>query len=179
MRKPLRIAHKLSETVLRPKYIEKVNVNLALSLLHEWTINALMHYGFYPTASVLELFAKLWSIFNVSSPTIRKLKQDILRDSVKSPHDWKLEFLLDFGKYATFWRDSSVSDNNFRNLMMGMNVIVFLSFASGSARNIIHKAVGFHHHCTDPHDFNKALFSKPQKFFGVVFDVCIVALVCI
>ena len=39
--KPLRIAHKLSETVLRPKSIEKVNVNLALSLLHESTINAL------------------------------------------------------------------------------------------------------------------------------------------
>ena len=97
--KPLRIAHKLSETVLRPKSIEKVNVNLALSLLHESTI-----------AAVLELFAKLWSIFNVSSPTIRKRKQDILRDPVKSPHDWKLEFLLDFGKYATFWKDSSVSD---------------------------------------------------------------------
>ena len=41
--KPLRIAHKLSETVLRPKSIEKVNVNLALSLLHESTINALKH----------------------------------------------------------------------------------------------------------------------------------------
>ena len=57
--KPLRIAHKLSETVLRPKSIEKVNLNLALSLLHESTINALKHYGFYPTAAVLELFAKL------------------------------------------------------------------------------------------------------------------------
>ena len=42
--KPLRIAHKLSETVLRPKSIKKVNVNLALSLLHESTINALKHY---------------------------------------------------------------------------------------------------------------------------------------
>ena len=77
--KPLRIAHKLSETVLRPKSIKKVNVNLALSLLHESTINALKHYGFYPTAAVLELFAKLWSILNVSSPTIGKRKQDILR----------------------------------------------------------------------------------------------------
>ena len=71
-KKPLRIAHKLSETVLKPKSIEKVNVNLALSLLHASTINALEHYGFYPTAAVLELFAKLWSILNVSSPTIGK-----------------------------------------------------------------------------------------------------------
>ena len=37
--KPLRIAH--SEAVLRPKSIEKLNVNLALLLLHESTINAL------------------------------------------------------------------------------------------------------------------------------------------
>ena len=98
-KKPLRIAHKLSETVLRPKSIEKVNVNFALSLLHESTINTLKHYGFYPTATVLELFAKLWSIFNVSSPTIGKRKQDILRDPVKSPNDWKLEF---------FWTSESM-----------------------------------------------------------------------
>ena len=96
--------------MLRPESIEKVNVNSVLSLLHESTINALKHYGFYPTAGVLELFAKLWSILNVSSPTIGKCKLDILGDPVKLPHDWKLEFILDFGNYATFWRDSLVSD---------------------------------------------------------------------
>ena len=36
--KCLRIAHKLSETVLNPKTIEKVNVKLALSVLHESTV---------------------------------------------------------------------------------------------------------------------------------------------
>ena len=107
--KPLRIAHKLSETVLRPKSIEKVNVNLAHYCMNR-QLMLLKHYRFYATAALLELFAKLWSILNVSSPTIGKRKQDILRDPVKSPHDWKLKFLLDFGKYATFWRDSSVSD---------------------------------------------------------------------
>ena len=169
--KPLRIAHKLSETVLRPKFSEKININLALSLLHESTINALKHYGFYPPAAGLELFAKLCSILNVSSPTIGKRKQDILQDPVKSPHDWKLELLLDFGKHATFWRGSSVSDkqHNFRNLMMGTSVIIFLSFASGRAHNTIHNPVGFHHHHrTDTHGFDKALFWKPQKVFGVV-----------
>ena len=108
--KPLRIAHKLSETVLRPKFSEKININLALSLLYESTIYALKHYGFYPPADGLELFAKLSLILNVSSPTIGKRKQDILQDPVKSPHDWKLELLLDFGKHATFWRGSSVSN---------------------------------------------------------------------
>ena len=57
--KPLRIAHKLSETVLRPYSTKEANVNLALSLLQESTINALKHYEFYPAAAILELFAKL------------------------------------------------------------------------------------------------------------------------
>ena len=61
--KPLRIAHKLSETVLRPKSIEKVNENLALSLLHESTINALKHYGFYPTAAVCKVMVNFKCLF--------------------------------------------------------------------------------------------------------------------
>ena len=72
-----------------------------------------------------------------------------------------------------------MTNNNFRNLMIGMNVIIFLSFALGNAQNTIHKEVGFHYLGTDPHGFNKALFWKPQNFFEVVFDVCIVELVCI
>ena len=107
--KPLRIAYKLSETVLNPKSIEKVNVKLALSLLHESTITALKQYGYAETASVLELFLKLWSILNVSSPTIGKHKRDIVRDPVKSPDDWKLDFLLEFGNYVTVWEESMVS----------------------------------------------------------------------
>ena len=39
--KPLRIAHKLFETVLNSKTIEKVNVKLALSLMHKSTNSAL------------------------------------------------------------------------------------------------------------------------------------------
>jgi len=53
--KPLRIAHKLSETVLNPKTIEKVNVKLALSVLHESTISALRHYGYSETAAVFKV----------------------------------------------------------------------------------------------------------------------------
>ena len=75
--KPLKHVHKLTETVLKPKSIEKVNVKLAMSLLHESTINALRIYGFTETATVLQLFAKLWSVLNVSSSTISKHKQDI------------------------------------------------------------------------------------------------------
>ena len=59
--KPLKIAHKLSETVLHTKSVEKVNVKLALSMLHESTIAGLKQYGFSETASALKVFAKLWS----------------------------------------------------------------------------------------------------------------------
>ena len=92
--KPLKLAHKLTEAVLKPKSIEKVNVKLAMSLLHESTINALRIYGFTETATALQLFSKLWSVLNVSSTTMGKHKRAITRDPVRSADDWKLEFLL-------------------------------------------------------------------------------------
>ena len=107
--KPLRIAHKLSETVLNPKTIEKVNVKLALSVFDESTIAALNHYGFSETAAVLKLFTKFWFILNVSTPSIGKHKRDIVRDPVRSPEDWKLEFILDFGSYISAWENAKVS----------------------------------------------------------------------
>ena len=96
--KPLRIAHKLTETVLNPKTIEKVNVKLAMSLLHESTRTALKQYEFVETATALEFFTKFWNIINVSSPTIGKHKRDIFCDSVKSPDDWKLDYFLELEK---------------------------------------------------------------------------------
>ena len=107
--KPLRIAHKLTETVLNPKTIEKVNVKLAMSLLHESTRIALKLYGFVETATALEFFAKFWNIINISSPTIGKHKRDIFHDPVKSPDDWKLDYFLELEKYLTFWKNSMVS----------------------------------------------------------------------
>ena len=72
--KPLKIAHKLTDTVLRPKSIEKANVKLAMALLHEPTINGLQVYGFFYTAKALHLFAKFWSILNVKTPSKGKHK---------------------------------------------------------------------------------------------------------
>ena len=107
--KPLKIAHRLSETVLHPKAIEKVNVKLALSVFHESTVNALRHFRFHDTASFVELFLKFWSVINVSSSTIGKRKRDYVRDPVKSTEDWKLDFLLDFAQFVTAWENSKVS----------------------------------------------------------------------
>ena len=107
--KPLKIAHKLSETVLHTKSVEKVNVKLALSMLHESTTAGLKQYGFSETASALKVFAKLWSVLIVSSANIGMRKRDIFRDPVRSAEDWKLQFLLDFREYIVFWESSKVT----------------------------------------------------------------------
>ena len=73
-----------------------------MSLLHESTINARRVYGYSETATVLQLFAKLWSILNMSTPDIGKHKRDITRDPVRSADDWKLQFLLDFRDFAIY-----------------------------------------------------------------------------
>ena len=107
--KPLRIAHRLTETVLKPNSIEKVNVELALAVFHESTVIGLKEYGFHETASAIDLFLKLWNILNVSTSEIGKHKRDISRDPVRSTADWKLKFLTNFGHYVSFWKNSNVS----------------------------------------------------------------------
>jgi len=66
-------------------------------------------YGFLETAKALEMFAKLWSVLNVKSPTVGKHKRDITRDPVRSDDDWKLQFLHEFEHFVVFWKDSMVS----------------------------------------------------------------------
>jgi len=55
------------------------------------------------------LFLKFWSILNVTSPTVGRNKRDITRDAIKSPDDWKLEFLLEFGSLIEIWQNTGVS----------------------------------------------------------------------
>ena len=104
--KPLKIAHRLTETVLRPKAIEKVNVKLALSVFHESTVNALIYFGYNNTASFVELFLKFWSIINVANSSIGRHKRDYVRDPIKSREDWKLDFLLNFAQFTALWESS-------------------------------------------------------------------------
>ena len=81
----------------------RVQSKCTFSVLHESTIAALKQYVFLETAAVLELFAKLWSVLNVSSPDIGMRKRDIFRDPVRSPDDWKLDFFVDFWENTIFW----------------------------------------------------------------------------
>ena len=70
--KPLRIAHKLNDKVLRPKPIERSNVKLADSLFHESTIDALNYYStqdgkenWSKTATFLKHIRTWFNILNV------------------------------------------------------------------------------------------------------------------
>ena len=67
--KPLKIAQKLSNTVLKAKTIEKVNAKLALSVLHDSTVIGLKQFNCSKTAATIELFIKFWSFVNVSDNT--------------------------------------------------------------------------------------------------------------
>ena len=108
--KPLRIAHRLTETVLNPKSTEKVNVKLSMVVFHESTVHALKHYGYNETAAFIEQVLKLWTILNVSNPDLGKRKQNIAYDPIKLPDDWKLGFILNFGEYITVWEEPKVNN---------------------------------------------------------------------
>ena len=103
--KPLRIAHRLTETVLNPKSTEKVNVKLAMAVFHESTVHALKHYGFNETAPFIEQVLKLWNILNVSNPDLGKRKQNIANDPIKLPDGWKIEFISNFENTLQFGKN--------------------------------------------------------------------------
>lgn len=107
--KPLKIAYKLNKAVLDPKSIEITSVKLAVSVIHETTINALNVYGFKDTATVLKAFLKLWNVLNVKNNSIGKHKRDITRDPVLSENDWKLNFLDEFADFFEVWQSFDVS----------------------------------------------------------------------
>lgn len=68
---PIKLGYKLSPKSLEPKSIEKMKVNLCLSVFDESTISALKHYSsekrkpWNGTAGFIEKVVKLWNILNV------------------------------------------------------------------------------------------------------------------
>ena len=74
-----KMAYKLTDRVLHPSSIERSNVQLAISAMHETTIAALEYYGgkdehkaFKDTAQFLKLVHKWFDAVNVKSPFIYK-----------------------------------------------------------------------------------------------------------
>ena len=71
--KPLRMAHKLNEKILKPSNLEKTNVGLAEAFFHESTIAALSYYAkhghpeFSGTANYLKIIRIWFNLLNVKS----------------------------------------------------------------------------------------------------------------
>lgn len=104
--KPLKIAHRLSQSVIKPKNIEKSSVKLSVAVFNESTINALRFYDFADTASVLELITKVWNVLNVKTLSKGLHKRDNFQDPVRSTLDWKLNFLEEFADFLARWQSS-------------------------------------------------------------------------
>jgi len=109
----LKKAHRLNQSVLHPKSIEKTSVKLATAVVSESTRDALRYYAqdtdktsWTGTADFLSLILKLWNIMNVKTGTKGKYKRDMTMDPVRSSMDWKLTFLKDFADFLQRWEDS-------------------------------------------------------------------------
>ena len=107
MHKPLKMAFKLNESVIRPHAIEKTSVKLASAVFDESTIAALRHFGHFETATFLALIRKVWSILNVRHPLIGIAKRDEDKRPICDGDD-RLKFLLDFADFLNAWKDSGV-----------------------------------------------------------------------
>lgn len=112
---PLRLAHKLTHSTVFPSSIQKTSVKLSLSVFHESTCKALLHYAreegcseWEDTAEFIQLFIQLWKVVNVKSPTLGFHKREPLSDPIRSVNDEQLSFLMNFEQYLTTWQDNSL-----------------------------------------------------------------------
>jgi hypothetical protein len=109
----LKKAHKLSQSVLYPKSIEKTSVKLATAVFCESTRDALKFYANHSnkpqwmgTADFITTILKLWNVMNVKSAVKGKHKRDYTMDPVRSSLDWKLQFLREFAEFLQRWEAS-------------------------------------------------------------------------
>ena len=78
----IKIAYKLTDKVINPHSIERLNVKIADSLFHESTVNGLNYYleNGYPqimgTANFLSIVRKWWESFNVHSKFMGTAKRN-------------------------------------------------------------------------------------------------------
>ena len=102
--KEVKMAYRLTDKVLHPSTIERVNVQLAVSATHETTIAALDYYGqkeersgFKETAEFLRSIRKWFDIVNVKTPTAYLKLNDNTRKPVTK--EWRdgIEYLEKFG----------------------------------------------------------------------------------
>jgi hypothetical protein len=109
---PIKMAFKLSPTVIKPSNIQRCSVRLASALFSESTINAFQfyvnhdHQNWNGTCRFLKLIHDLWRIINVKTSDIGRNKRDPYREPVVSIDDWKLTKLEEYFEFFSEWQTS-------------------------------------------------------------------------
>ena len=117
---PAKLAYKLTDKVLNPSVLERVNVKLAAAATDESTCAALRFFSehrpgcerFSDTATFLELIRRWFNICNVKSPHAAQRLNDKNRVALRSGCDdskRSLEFITSFGEYVHHLLDTGTS----------------------------------------------------------------------
>ena len=111
-----KMAHKLSEKVINPFSIEKINVRLADACFHESTIKALEYFGdhgyphFSPTAEILQVIRNWWNIINVKSRYIGINERDRKREEIDDENCESIQYLRDVADWFESWHSQNPSN---------------------------------------------------------------------
>ena len=106
----VRMAHKLTKTVLAPTNIQRTSAKMAFSLFCDSTVAAVKYYSDnnYPewkdTHSFLSYISNLIKMINIRSKTVGKALKDDLKLPFSSTSDERLEKLLEYADFFHHWR---------------------------------------------------------------------------
>ena len=122
LRKPEKIAYKLSEQMLFPNSIEKTNVQLAHACFHDSTISGLLYYAekqcphFKDTATFLKIIRHWFNVMNVKTKFDAQKNRDDRRKCVTVENRDQLNFLQQFYTWLETWsatKQKGLSDLTF------------------------------------------------------------------
>ena len=104
----VKMAHKLNDTVLNPRPIERSKVNLADACFHDSTIATLQYYSnedadFTLTANFLLIIRRFWNLANAKNVDMSKRKRNPSMSVVHDTSSNQLSFLLDFLNWICEW----------------------------------------------------------------------------
>ena len=135
--KPVKIAHKITDKVIRPLALEKTNVSLADALFSESTINGLNFYGnngfpeFTHTAKFLTIIRNWWDTFNVKTKYKGKHKRNEFMEAINKDNVNKVTARLKkFTAWVEEWRkeypDFGLTSQTFNALIQTVNAAMEL-----------------------------------------------------
>ncbi|KAF0308468.1 hypothetical protein FJT64_020304 [Amphibalanus amphitrite] len=112
MGEEVKMAYRMTDRVLNPTSIERVNVQLAVAATHESTVAALRFYSqkekyrdFGQTADFLEMLRKWFSVVNVKTAFTHVRLNDPLRAPPRKEESLGLDYLTAFGTMLQVWQD--------------------------------------------------------------------------